>query len=115
MSLILTREMLAAAYDLIEYTDPFCKWNLPASDEVAFDVVTTRYRFGDCIGTGKLRIRISSRFVGRLTSLVESVAHEMVHLHMDIGGVIESDPHGPGFRKLAAQVCKVHGFDPKLF
>jgi hypothetical protein len=40
----------------------------------------------------------------------------MVHLHQrDIGTETPGVVHNYAFHKLAARVCKHHGFDPKLF
>lgn len=116
MSLILTREIIAAAYDLLEHTEPFCRWNVPSSDRVKFEIVQTKYLTGQCVLEGPdYMIRISDASVGHLDTLLMTMAHEMVHVHMWHQQIREKDYHGPGFRKLAAQVCKVHGFDPKLF
>lgn len=116
MSLILTRETLGAAYDLLELTAPFDKWNLPPSEEVKFVLTKDKHRRAECMVEGPdYTISVSAVCIGRLDSLLESVAHEMVHLHMWRQSINEKDYHGPGFRKLAGQVCKVHGFDPKLF
>jgi hypothetical protein len=112
----LTREMLAAAYDLLELTEPFCRWNLPSSDEIKFEVTGHKGRQGECVINGPdMHVRISTHHIGRIASLMETMAHEMVHLHTYVAGITEKDPHGPGFRKLALQVCRVHGFDPKQF
>jgi len=44
------------------------------------------------------------------------MAHEMVHLHEHHAGMCREDvEHSTAFKRLADQVCKVHGFDPKLF
>lgn len=112
--LILTRETLAAAYDLLDLTAPFDKWNLPPSDEVKFEVTNHKDRHGDQHEGPPHTIRVSRYHIGRLTSLIETVAHEMVHVHVDRSGIKEA-PHGPAFRKYASQVCRHHGFDPKLF
>jgi hypothetical protein len=44
------------------------------------------------------------------------MAHEIIHLHQALVGM-ESPcaEHNAAFNKLAAQVCKTHGFDPKSF
>ena len=40
-------------------------------------------------------------------------AHEMIHLRQHLTG--DREHHGPRFRRMAARVCAVHGFDPKVF
>jgi hypothetical protein len=44
------------------------------------------------------------------------MAHEMVHLHQrDVCMETPGAQHNAAFNKLAAKVCRLHGFDPKLF
>jgi predicted SprT family Zn-dependent metalloprotease len=39
--------------------------------------------------------------------------HEMIHLRQHLIG--DREHHGPRFQRMAARVCAVHGFDPKIF
>jgi len=47
------------------------------------------------------------------------MSHEMIHLHLEATGMEsrsgDANTHNMAFRKLAARVCKLHGFDPKAF
>ncbi len=116
MPITLTSETLIAAYDLLELTEPFCRWNLPPSDSVKFEITPKKDRHGECDVVGPdVYIRISPHYVGRMDSLIITMAHEMIHLYMYHSQITEPNPHGPGYRKLAALVCREHGFDPKLF
>jgi len=111
----LTPSMLIAAYDMLEDTRPFRTWNLPASDHIRFSTYAMKRFWGDCTQEGPdFRIRIAERLPS-LFDLLATMAHEMVHLHMFHKGLDESDHHGPGFQKLARQVCRHHGFDPQSF
>ena len=40
-------------------------------------------------------------------------SHEMIHLRQHLTG--DREHHGPRFKRMAARVCAVHGFDPKIF
>lgn len=116
MTLPLTPEMLRAAYDYLNTTPPFSRWNLPEGEDVVFRVVQapdTRgwYRRE----AGRHVIAISRRCVGFTASLIATVAHEMVHLHEARVGACGSGQHSRAFNRWAEQICKVHGFDPKLF
>jgi hypothetical protein len=42
MSLCLTPDILAAAYDFLRATEPFAGWRLPDSDIVGFHILRTR-------------------------------------------------------------------------
>lgn len=117
MTLPLTPEVLAAAYDYLATTEPFCRWNLPDSEDVVFRVVRdpTRCGFYRRDRYDRRSISISSASVGHSSTLLQIMAHELVHLHEDAAGMAKQSEHSAAFRKLAALVCRVHGFDPKMF
>jgi hypothetical protein len=117
MALPLNAEMLASAYDYFCATPPFNKWNLPPSEEVSFKVVRDPHTAGwhKMVGDKHI-IGISSGAIGRTHSLMEVMAHELIHAHqretaMETKGAV----HNAAFNKLAARVCAIHGFDAKLF
>lgn len=111
MTLRLTPDILRAAYDYLRETRPFCNWNLPEGEDVKFKVVRNRL-YGYSVDF-KQEIAVSTYRVGRTDILMETLAHEMIHLHLDRFGV--KSQHGKAFHKAAAQVCREHGFDPKRF
>lgn len=118
MTLPLSRDVLASAYDYLCTTQPFCEWNLPDSEDVRFRVVKSPLLRGwYCLGEdGSHTIAISSRCIGQTDSLMRTMAHEIVHLHQ--GEVKIDSPgseHNRAFWKLAEQVCHFHGFDYRLF
>jgi hypothetical protein len=120
VTLPITKEVLAAAYDYLASTEPFNGWSLPDSDEVSFSVVRSTKEFGHYKWDGKRHtISISSRSVGHTMTLLNVMAHEMIHLNLEESGMESKDgdanTHNRAFRVLAAQACKVHGFDPKAF
>lgn len=116
MTLPLNPERIAAAYDFLNVTPPFDKWNLPDSDDLIFRVAKSDLDHG-WITTGRRHkkpvITISGATTGQTPKLFETLAHEMVHLHQYL--TRQPQTHGPGFRKMAELVCKYHGFDPKAF
>jgi hypothetical protein len=116
VTLPLTPETLEAAYEYLRTTRPLCTWNLPEGEDVVFRVG----RSPDTRGWYKLEkgrhvITVSARCIGRTDSLMAVMAHEMVHLHEQYADACGSGMHSAAFNKWAAQVCAVHGFDPKLF
>jgi hypothetical protein len=113
MILPITKELLAAAYDYLCCAPPFRKWSLPPSDEIAFRVTTKRL-FAEYQRIGRQHyIRVSRRLVGSHTILLSTLAHEMIHLHLEEVGAC--DDHGPNFQLLADEVCKCNGFDRLTF
>jgi len=117
MTVKLTPELLEWAYELVNHTDPFSKWNLPDGHEIEFRVMRGKSVAGDYSrrDDGKHVIRISGRCVGTLSTLLEIMAHEMIHLHQATAKMETKSQHNAAFYKLATQVCKIHKFDPKAF
>lgn len=116
MPLPLNKETLAAAYDYLCELPPFNKWNLPHSEDVKFSVIRKSDRFAHYQMVGGVHhIAVSSMFVGRHESLLSSLSHEMVHLHIEASGMSTDNPHDAVFHKLADKVCKLHDFDRLTF
>lgn len=114
MTLRLTPEALAASYDFLLTTQPFNRWKLPPSDEVAFHVIRDPRIFADCVIDGDTPvIRVSERKNGHVHTLFATMSHELVHVRQFILG--DSGNHNALFHRLAKQVCKAHGYDPKSF
>lgn len=116
MTLPLTPDTLKAAYDYLATTPPFSKWNMPDSDDVRFRVTRHKDRFGHyCRVGGKHEIVVSTHLVGRTDGLMQTMAHEMVHLHQAEACMETPAQHNAAFRRLASAVCRFHGFDEKVF
>lgn len=120
MTLPLTPETLAAAYDYLSATPPFSRWGLPESEDVVFKLNKARLHSGQYQLDGKRHtITASVHAIAHTQSLIRMMAHEMIHLYLEKMGWESRNGgencHNAAFRKFAAQVCKVHGFDPKAF
>ena len=120
MSLPLSPEMLAAAYDFLRKTPPFARLKLPPPEIVKFSVGKFKQDYAAYRWDGKQHcITMSVNAIGQTTTLMRYLSHEMIHLYLEENG-LESrkggeDTHNAAFRKLAGQVCKYHGFDLKAF
>ncbi len=112
MALSLTPGLLQATYEFLCQTPPFIRWKMPASDEIRFQVTRSVNTRGSA--QGMVAISISSFNIGRIDSLVMTMAHEMVHIYNVSKGYWRSE-HGEEFTRCARLVCKHHGFDPKMF
>jgi hypothetical protein len=87
---------------------------MPDGDAVAFRVMRHKDLRGQCFwDNGRPVIDVSAKNVGHTDNLLQTMAHEMVHIHLDRNGV-RSD-HGADFRAGAVAVCRHHGWDVKLF
>lgn len=114
MALRLRRDAIAAAYEYLRVSDPFRGWRLPPSDGVRFKIVRDPKMFADFVAkNGVYTIRISAARNGHTSTLLGTLAHEMIHLRQELTG--DREIHGPRFQRMAARVCAVHGFDPKGF
>jgi hypothetical protein len=115
--LVFTRDTLRAAYAFLNETPPFSRWNLPDADDVDFKVARTATHFGWYTVNGNNHlIAVSCAPVRDTQTLLATMAHEMIHVHERQAGACRSGvQHGAAFRRWAAQVCRIHGFDPKDF
>ena len=110
MTLPLTPQMIAGAYEFLRQTPPFRGWKLPHADEVEFGVTAHRDREADW---GKNKdgahvIRVSASGIGTTDSLMQAVAHEMIHAKHGFA-------HGAAFARAAQRACTYHGWDRKRF
>jgi hypothetical protein len=117
MILPLNAEMLAHAYDYLSATPPFKRWNLPASDELRFGIIRSRKKCAHYFWDGRRHvIEFSSKNVGSHHMILSTMAHEMIHLHMELTGILKNEnPHDAAFQKFADRICKVHLFDRLSF
>lgn len=114
----LTTDIVEGMYNLLLLTPPFRGWRLPPSDDVVFGIMRHPDRGGDyCWDPVKKqhKIQVNDSWCGNLVSLVRIVAHEMVHLHLQIAYPRDRAHHGRRFLRCAAQVCRHHHLDPKAF
>jgi len=108
--------MLEFSYEYLRASRPFNRWKLPEADDIAFNVTMAKdyYGFFQQTETGKRSISVSAFRVGHALTLLSVMAHEMVHLRLALRGEYPLK-HSSEFRRLAAVVCREHGFDPRAF
>lgn len=120
MTLPLTKEIVAAAYEYSRTTPPFVRWKLPPAVVVNFFVSSSKKHFAQYWWDGeKDNIEVSSNSIGHTQRLIEKVQHEMIHMKLRIDGC-ESKSNSPNvhnkyFVRYAMQACRYHGWDPKGF
>ena len=114
--LVITPEMMAAAYDYLAATKPFCDWNLPDSEDITFLVYRSKINHGEwSIVNGRHKIWVSSHFATRTDALMATLAHEMIHVHESHNKCSGKTDHSAAFNAWAHAVCEIHGWDPVLF
>lgn len=119
-ALHLTPGTLENAYEYLRGTAPFRRMNLPHADNLMFRVMGARDRFGHFKGRIKTlpdfnEIGVSVNAVRNTHVLMATMAHEMIHLYQHEKGSYTRAEHNAEFARLAARVCRVHGFDPETF
>ena len=113
----LTPLRLAAVYDMLRAWPPFYRWQLPVGAEVRFRVARTRQWHAQWwIEGGRHHIDVSAATHGHLSSLIETVAHEAIHVRQRIAKTeTRGVEHNAEFHRLAKRICTIHGFDPNAF
>ena len=117
MTIPLNADVLRAAYDFLCVTPPFCRWNLPSGEDVEFRVIKDAATAGWFnVIAGRNVIALSQANIGHTGTMLRVLAHEMLHLHQTRTGMASvRRPHNAAFHKLAAGICRLHGFDPLDF
>ena len=115
-----TPDSLENAYEYLRTTLPFRRMNLPHADNLVFRVMGARDRFGHFRGRIKSmpdlnEIGVSVRIVNSTDLLMATMAHEMIHLYQHERGSSTRSSHNAEFERIAARVCRIHGFDPESF
>jgi hypothetical protein len=116
----LTPDMLESAYEYLRATLPFRRMDLPHADELVFRVMGARDRYGHFKGRFKdnvdlNEIGVSQSKVRSTGTLMATMAHEMIHLYQHEKGSCTHGVHNSQFNRIAARVCRVHGFNREDF
>lgn len=111
-----TPDRVAAVYDCLRHFPPFCNWKLPSSEDIELHVSLQEDAFAVYHRSGEQHgITISMTLVKNWQTLVESVAHEMVHLHQARAGTETRAEHNREWRRLAKTVCDSFGWNKDNF
>lgn len=116
----ITKETVMAAYEYSRTTPPFRAWKLPPAEVVKWHISKSIQHFAQYWWDGEHHhIEVSSRGIGSTSILIEKVHHEIIHLHLKMikkesknGG---PNVHNKHYRRKAARVCLIHGWDVKAF
>lgn len=116
---MITPERLRAIYDCLRHFPPFARWNLPPGELVRFRVTRHTDREGHYTRTIRgddYKIAVSELKVGHFSSVVEVVAHEMIHLYQDITKTeTPNTVHNSEFKRHSRNICRMFGWDYKKF
>lgn len=108
--------LIRQCYAHLRTLPPFDRWDLPAADRVSFGILTGK---DHAVYERDAGHRISVNDMTHTThgQVMESVAHEMLHLRQQLLGRLPftKDPHNAEFRRMARAVCKEFGFNVQSF
>ena len=108
----ITARSCGVTYEYLSKLAPFRQWILPPVNEVQFAVKEIDDCYGEYNHSPHI-ITISTAKVGHLDTLIRTMAHEMIHLHLFNKGFKLWDLHGSLFARYAKRVSVTMGFDPK--
>jgi len=113
----LTPDQLSAAYDFMRIMPPFSSYKIPPSDNVEFRIVNDRRLHGwhKMNANGVHVLAMSRNGIGHTATLMHFLAHELIHLIQAERGTYTKAAHNAEFKKIAAKVCEIHGFDLRSF
>jgi hypothetical protein len=101
-----------AVYELLIQLPPVKAWRLPPSQEIIFVVRHLQDVYG-LYEPDPHKITISSAKHAHLDTVVRTMAHEMIHLHLYLRKDPLWDKHTKTFLDCAAKVSNTLGFDHK--
>jgi len=112
----ITPERIAAIYDCLRAFPPFCRWRLPPSDEIEIRIGVQQDAFAHYHRErGEHAFEVSMLLVRDFDTLVQTVAHEMIHLHQARAGTETKAEHNREWHRLAAIVCRRFGWTTEGF
>ena len=110
----LTETQLRAIYVMLTCCPPFSRWKLPDEYRLKFKVTRSDMHMG-MYEPDPHRLAISAPQHTGLAAVVETMAHELIHLKLEREGRQGHADHGPQFKAHASEVCKAWGFDESTF
>lgn len=123
MSFPLTPLLIVSMYSMLRDCPPFRGWKLPEADDIEFRTSRRKDAHGEHIEKtpptrgARYTIMVSTEKNGHLNTILQSLAHEMVHLAQAIARVPRRyEAHdNQDFVRRARQVCKTFGWDWRAF
>lgn len=110
----LTGQILQATYDLLRTLPPFHHWRLPHSSSLIFRVNRSTMTLGT-FDVDPPIISLSSVMNKTMQDVLETMAHEMTHLHLERNGKGGHEDHNEGFTNARDEVCLAWGWNKDKF
>jgi predicted SprT family Zn-dependent metalloprotease len=110
---LLKAEYISYLYTAYSKMPPFYD-NLPKASKIEFQIINDPDAYG-YFHNEPLKIQISSGRCQHISTISETLLHEMIHLMLFIQGKSNFDKHDKTFYKYANKISELYGFDPKRF
>jgi hypothetical protein len=112
----INEKFIKGLYETFLQAPPFCNLNMPPIEQVFFYIIDEKDRLGAAHKSRKdeYQLQISKKTMTHLHNVIETVLHEMVHLHYLYRGYSDHK-HDPKFKRLANKVCDIYHLDRKTF
>lgn len=111
---LLTKQNLRKLYNCFITLPPFNEYKMPQGHKVTFEVINDNEVFGWFINDPP-RIIIDSIMNKTSQQLIETLLHEMIHLHLWYTKHNDFDQHDKKFKEIAKKVCKIYNYNLKEF
>lgn len=123
----ITIDVMRQTYELLAACPPFVDWNLPPSEDISFGrthLKDLRGRYyahayaGHTKDASKIKkqlIRINPRYNRTMDDLLQTMAHEMIHLHEHRSGMMTQAQHSEAYLMIARDICKRYGWRSDSF
>lgn len=123
MSFPLTPLLIVSMYRMLRDCPPFTSWRLPDADDIEFRTSRRKDAAGEHIEKtpptrgAKYTIMVSTEKNGHLDTILQTLAHEMIHLAQAVAKVPRRyEAHdNQDFVTRARKVCAVMGWDRRAF
>jgi hypothetical protein len=108
--------LIRQCYAHLRELPPFDRWCLPGPDTVEFGILIGRDH-AVYERSGVHRIAVNDLTHTTHEQVMQTVAHEMVHLRQELLGrlPLKKDPHNAEFRRMARAICKEFGWNVQTF
>ncbi len=111
-----TVHLIRQCYTHLRELPPFDRWSLPTAERVEFGILVGKDH-AIYERDGPHRICVNDLTHTTHQQVMETVAHEMVHLRQELLGrlPLRKDPHNADFRRMARAICREFGWNVQTF
>ena len=110
----LSEKQVRAVYTCLAMLPPFSTWRMPDEYRVEFRVIRSNRVFGH-YDSDPHTIAISREQCQNFDDVIKTMAHEMLHLHLEREGDPDHSEHKGVCGERSSEVCAAFGWDVAEF